>query len=633
MSQARPVRTLNPEVARKIAAGEVIDRPNAIIRELMDNSIDAGASSITVEISGGGIDKIRIIDDGSGMTPEDLQNCARPHATSKIESEIDLMNLSTLGFRGEALASIAAVARLSIQSGGYKMRASITEDHIIEAVAPIKGTIVQSEGLFENFPARRQFLKRPATEGIMCRNTFIEKALARPDIAFRFVTDGETKLNLPAGQSIKERFVMANNYSEGPELFYEFSQSSGGENPEWSFTVVIGEPAVSRTNKKEIFIYANGRRIQEYSLVQAVEYGGQGFFPNGTYPVAAVFVQVRPDLIDFNIHPAKREARFSDISALHHGLSSSIRTFFHQYTYSNFKEDKPADEEREQEFNFTPEIPNTNSESPVTASDPVYEKHISYKTSETKAEALSDFRSKYLGIKSSGLSGNGGAAGNRSSTANYSTTRNLAEQALAAAAGSGGKENEAASSLSSETQKIRYIGPCLGTFLLAEKNNSLYIIDQHAAHERILFDRLMSSQGNAPRQPLLIPYKIKTESKTQDNQLEKLKAELNRIGFETEHSSDGLWEIKTIPDRWTGTEYDLRTLLFVKQVEPKEIIRSIAAMTACKAAVKDGYVLDDITATRLVEQAFTLEDPHCPHGRPIYTVISRDKLFELVKRT
>ena len=633
MSQAKPVRTLNPEVARKIAAGEVIDRPNAIIRELMDNSIDAGASSITVEISSGGIDKIRIIDNGSGMTQEDLQNCARPHATSKIESEIDLMNLSTLGFRGEALASIAAVARLSIQSGGYKMRASITEDHIIEAVAPIKGTIVQSEGLFENFPARRQFLKRPATEGIMCRNTFIEKALARPDIAFRFVTDGETKLDLPAGQSIKERFVMANNYSEGPELFYEFSQSSGGENPECSFTVVIGEPAVSRTNKKEIFIYANGRRIQEYSLVQAVEYGGQGFFPNGTYPVAAVFVQVRPDLIDFNIHPAKREARFSDISALHHGLSSSIRTFFHQYTYSNFKEDKPADEEREQEFNFTPEIPNTNSESPVTASEPVYEKHISYKTSETKAEALSDFRSKYLGIKSSGLSGNGGATGNRSSTANYSTTRNLAEQALAAAAGSGGKENEAASTLSSKTQKIRYIGPCLGTFLLAEKNNSLYIIDQHAAHERILFDRLMSSQGNAPRQPLLIPYKIKTESKTQDNQLEKLKAELNRIGFETEHSSDGLWEIKTIPDRWTGTEYDLRTLLFVKQVEPKEIIRSIAAMTACKAAVKDGYVLDDITATRLVEQAFTLEDPHCPHGRPIYTVISRDKLFELVKRT
>ena len=610
MSQARPVRTLNPEVARKIAAGEVIDRPNAIVRELMDNAIDAGATSITVEITGGGIDKIRIIDDGAGMTREDLENCARPHATSKISTETDLMNLSTLGFRGEALASIAAVSRLSIQSGGYKMRASITEDHIIEPATELQGTIVQSEGLFENFPARRQFLKRPATEGIMCRNTFIEKALARPDISFRFVSDGEIKLDLPAGQSLKERFVKANGYSEGPELFYEFGQSSNGkkepdETTEWSFTVVIGEPAVSRTNKKEIFIYANGRRIQEYSLVQAVEYGGQGYFPNGTYPVAVVFAQVRPDLIDFNIHPAKREARFSDISALHHGLSSTIKTFFNQYTYANFAEDKPADEVRTQEFNF--EVP---------VSDSVYERHISYKPSETKSEALSDFRSKFLGVKSGSTGSTGGATGN------YKTsTHSLATQALTVATG-----NEA-------TSNIKYIGPCLGTFLLAEKNNCLYIVDQHAVHERILFDRLMNSQGDAGRQPLLIPYKIKTESKSQDNQMEKLKAELTRIGFETEHVSDGNWEIKTIPERWTGTEYDLRTLLFVKQVEPKEIIRSIAAMTACKAAVKDGYVLDDITAARLVEQAFTLEDPHCPHGRPIYTVISREKLFELVKRT
>ena len=494
------------------------------------------------------------------------------------------------------------------------MRASLTEDHIIEPSTELKGTIVQAEGLFENFPARRQFLKRPATEGIMCRNTFVEKALARPDISFRFVSDGETKLDLPAGQSIKDRFVRANGYNEAPELFYEFGQSSGGENAEWSFTVVIGEPAVSRTNKKEIFIYANGRRIQEYSLVQAVEYGGQGYFPNGTYPVAAVFAQIRPDLIDFNIHPAKREARFSDISALHHGLSSTIRAFFQQYTYSNFSEDKPADEPRGQEFDFT--APSDFS---------IHEKHISYKPSETKVEALSDFRSKYLGIKSGSVAGSSGNLGNYNSSGSFKTsTSSLAEQALSAAS----------TGISTpKTPAVKYIGPCLGTFLLAEKDNNLYIIDQHAVHERILFDRLMNNQGNAGRQPLLIPYKIKTESKTQDNQLEKLKDELTRIGFETEHISDGYWEIKTIPERWTGTEYDLRTLLFVKQVEPAQIIRSIAAMTACKAAVKDGYVLDDITAARLVEQAFTLEDPHCPHGRPIYTVISREKLFELVKRT
>ena len=182
-----------------------------------------------------------------------------------------------------------------------------------------------------------------------------------------------------------------------------------------------------------------------------------------------------------------------------------------------------------------------------------------------------------------------------------------------------------------EKAKVQYIGPALGTFLLAQKNNSLYIIDQHAVHERILFDKIMNNQGG--RQQLLIPYKIRTESKTQDNQLEKLKERLTQIGFETIKQDDGYWEITSIPERWTGTEYDFRSLIFVKNVEPEQIIRSIAAMTACKAAVKDGYVLDDETATRLVEQAFTLEDPHCPHGRPIYTVISRAKLFELVKRT
>lgn len=647
MSEKNPVKSLNPEVARKIAAGEVIDRPNAIIRELMDNSIDSGATSITVEIAGGGIDKIRILDNGCGMTKEDLQNCARPHATSKISTEVDLMNLSTLGFRGEALASIAAVARLSIISGGWKMRASITEDHILEAVAPTQGTIVQSEGLFENFPARRQFLKRNATEGLMCKNTFIEKAMARPDIAFRFIQDGQTKIDLPANQSIKDRFILANSYSEAPELFYQLSNSSGGETPDWSFDLVIGEPAVSRSNKKEINVYTNGRKIQEYSLVQAVEYGGQGFFPNGTYPVAAVFIKVRPDLVDFNIHPAKKEARFYDISALHHGLSSTIKAFFQQYTYANFQEDKPTDEIRNQEFDFNSlhplnsnnsaissnsisshtkslslnlskpsfnsmpviedKVSNYTKESIGTKSSPIYEKHISYKTFETKNQNLSDFRSKYLGIKTSNAQ-------------ELSDRASLVQAALDA-------QNDQAPA------KIKYIGPCLGTFLLAEKNNCLYIIDQHAVHERILFDQLMNNQGQASRQALLIPYKIHTESKNQDNQLEKLKEQLGKIGFETKKVSDGEWEVTSIPDRWTGTEYDFRTLIFVKHVEPQEIIRSIAAMTACKAAVKDGYILDDQAATKLVEAAFTLEDPHCPHGRPIYTVISREKLFELVKRT
>ena len=603
MSLESPVRTLNAEVARKIAAGEVIDRPNAVVRELIDNAIDSGASQITVEITGGGIEKIRVIDDGCGMTKDDLQNCARPHATSKISTEVDLMNLSTLGFRGEALASIAAVARLSITSGGFKMRASITEDHIIESVALTKGTIVQSEGLFENFPARRQFLKRAATEGVMCRNTFIEKAISRPDIAFRFVSDGETKLDLHAGQTLRDRFVDANRYEYDKNLFYEVKGAASGKEPDWSFSVITGEPAVSRSNKKDIYIYVNGRRIQEYSLVQAIEYGGQGFFPNGTYPIALVYITINPKLVDFNIHPAKKEARFYDISELHHAISSSVRTFYHNYTYQNFINDKPADEVDAFE---RPEVPAGG-----------YERHIQYKSpstgSGTTMSQVHDLRSKYMP-----------SAAKTSFSKPEVSTASLAEQAMQ----SFSKEFIAPQE---EKAKVQYIGPALGTFLLAQKNNSLYIIDQHAVHERILFDKIMNNQGG--RQQLLIPYKIRTESKTQDNQLEKLKERLSQIGFDAEKKEDGYWEITSIPERWTGTEYDFRSLIFVKNVEPEQIIRSIAAMTACKAAVKDGYVLDDETAARLVEQAFTLEDPHCPHGRPIYTVLSREKLFELVKRT
>ena len=647
MSLKNPVKKLDAEVARKIAAGEVIDRPNAIVRELMDNSIDSGAKTITVEISGGGIEKIRIVDDGCGMTKEDLQNCARPHATSKISSEIDLLNLTTLGFRGEALSSIAAVSRLSIISGGWKMRASITEDHILEPQANITGTIVQSEGLFENFPARRQFLKRPATEALMCKNTFIEKTLAHPEIAFRFIQDGEIKIDLPQNQSLKERFVMANGLLQYEDFFFEISKKSSfsSENCEWSFNVIIGEPAVSRPSKKDIEIFANGRKIQEYSLVQAVEYGCQGFFPNGTYPVAGVFIQIRPDLIDFNIHPAKKEARFYDISDLHHGLSSTIKDFFKKYTYANFSEDKSPDEIRSQDFFdiYSDNIENqTGTKNTYTS--------IHYKTSETNNAQLSDFRSKYLGIKSQNSQ-------NQSQNSYLSRTKlyDIAQQALDAQNpqsdelnqnlekkeyDSNDFQNQFSSGETFEQnqqikieEKIKFIGTCLGTFLLAEKNNCLYIIDQHAAHERILFDRLMNNQDENANQQLLIPYKIRTESKTQDLQLEKLQSRLSLIGFEIQKIEDGYWEVSSIPERWTGSEFDLKQALFVKHVEPEEIIRSIAAMTACKAAVKDGYILDPITAEKLVKQAFTLEDPHCPHGRPIYTVISREKLFELVKRT
>ena len=322
------IHVLDDTLANKIAAGEVIERPANVVKELVENSIDAKAKSIQIEIKEGGLEMIRIIDDGIGMAKEDAKLCFMRHATSKIKDDFDLFRIQSLGFRGEALASISSVCRLSITSGGYKMRSSITEDNIVEPTTPTEGTIVQAEGLFENFPARRVFLKRPSAEGTMCKNTFIEKTLPCPEKAFRFVSDGEIKLDLAPNQSLKERFVKAMELKEDISLFNEISASAIGQNPDWSFKLIIGEPSVFRSSKKDIYIFVNGRKITEYSLVQAIEYGCQGYFPNGTYPVAAVFVNINPSLVDFNIHPAKKEARFKDISDLHHGISSKTRLFF-----------------------------------------------------------------------------------------------------------------------------------------------------------------------------------------------------------------------------------------------------------------------------------------------------------------
>ena len=694
MSEKNPVKLLNPEVARKIAAGEVIDRPNAIVRELMDNAIDSGANKITVEIASGGIEKIRIVDDGCGMTKEDLQTCAKPHATSKISTETDLLNLTTLGFRGEALASISSVCRLSITSGGYKMRSSITEDNIVEPTTPTEGTIVQAEGLFENFPARRVFLKRPSAEGTMCKNTFIEKTLPCPEKAFRFVSDGEIKLDLAPNQSLKERFVKAMELKEDISLFNEISASAIGQNPDWNFRLIIGEPSVFRSSKKDIYVFVNGRKITEYSLVQAIEYGCQGYFPNGTFPVAAVFVNINPSLVDFNIHPAKKEARFKDISDLHHGISSKTRLFFQEYTNKTMiQKQEPEVVPQLFETEETTPIITNNKPKEIISSEPKlsgYQRFAkSYNSSTSSKELLSDVREKFFTNynKTEQYTYETPKVQYKSSFNDLEKVNPNTEQTLQAETKNATKEkvlslvnkaldaynsfntdqeatpkteeinhsqettsikevNEVPqktytevnipSEVATETQNFNedsfhFVGSALGTFIIAEQNNVLYIIDKHAAHERILYNKIIQAKGQ--KQELLVPYTIKTQTEEEDKYLESIQESLTEIGFTCKNCGNGNWEFSSIQERWTGSEEDLQHALLDEKVKPEEIIYSIAATAACKAAVKDGYTLDDDTASKIAKEALLLPDPHCPHGRPVYTTISREQLFALVRRT
>ena len=661
--QFRPVKRLAAEVARKIAAGEVIDRPAAVLREFLDNAVDAGAQNITAELESGGISLIRVADNGCGMSKEDLQACARPHATSKIVSDTDLESLSTLGFRGEALASIAAVSRLEITSNregeAWKTDIAGAERHMEPASLPA-GTTVVCRGLFENFPARHRFLKRPQAENLLCKQIFIEKSLPFPGKAFRLLCDGKIKLDLSAGQSLSRRFCSALEMPEKAPLFYEIrSEPNGAENADsgaapFYFSAVLGETSVYRSDRKLMYVFVNGRRVQEYALLQAIDYGAEGYFPNGSHPAACLFLTIDSSLVDFNIHPAKKEVRFKDIAPVHRAVSSAVRNFYKNLSVRSLARqaqhaDMPPDSDRESEFSAGEKKYGTASvfahggsskdspslfendgkkNTPASAFSPPKAVHEHPFTSTDARRVLYNLEKIETDRSAFKMCGDAELSAEPAVTKSSAYTQ-VHDGVLSA------PELESAGSAHTETSVssggIRYIGAALGVFLIAEKDDDLYLVDQHAGHERILFERFLESAGE--RQPLLIPLVLETPSAEDDAYLETLLPELHKAGFSLNNCGGGRWEVESVPVKWQGTERDLQGDLLDKRLAPHELIRSLAATSACRAAVKDGHLLDPQTARELLAHIFALEDPHCPHGRPVWTKISKDELFRAVRRT
>lgn len=626
----RPIKQLSPEVARKIAAGEVIDRPNAVVRELLDNAIDSGASSITLEIAGGGIDKIRITDDGCGMTKEDLIACAKPHATSKISTETDLLSLSTLGFRGEALASIASVSRLEIttrreDNPAWHLEASLTQDNVITQGVLEKGTIVQSQALFENFPARRVFLKRPSSEASLCKQTFIEKSLPNPQINFKFINDGNLKLDLLATESLIQRCIQAMELKVSEKLFFQI-EGKDATNNEWSYKLIIGDSSIYRNDKKNIHIFVNGRKIIEYSLVQAIEYGVEGSFPNGTHPVACLFLNIDSKLVDFNIHPAKREARFKDLSQIHHSISSSVKNIFLQSNKKAMFESV----EKQNTFDYQDDE----------------QKSTYTKITQEKSNYQPSFSGRFSGI-SSGNSNFSKPQFSQSSFAEKKENLDFAFKAYQEGKSqiydeeenfsesenfSFINENKASSYEKANSPDFKYLGSAFNVFLFVEKDEKIYVIDQHAAHERILFEQLLKTSGE--KQPLLFPFEFEIETESQNEYLEKIQDEMNKAGFTlSKVENSDKWQITSVPIKWQGSKQSIWDSLFEKQYEPKDFMRNFLATCACKSAIKEGTYIDEFTAKDLIKQTFELEDPHCPHGRPIWFILTQEELYQRVKRT
>lgn len=562
------IRILPPEASRLIAAGEVIDRPAAALRELIDNAIDAGASEIRVEMRGGGIDSLSVSDDGCGMSKEDLQLSVLDHATSKIESADDLLSARTLGFRGEALASIAAVARIDIVSMetsgevGWRLEKEPGKEASLSPLAARQGTKVTVRGIFERFPARRQFLKRPAAEGALCRQIFIERAIAHPSLAFVWDSGAESE-HLPA-MSFEERIALL--YPEIPgRLLARFETEAGGA----SLKAVYADPSFHRKDRKYLQVFVNRRRVPEWGFVGLLEYLFSEYLPGGMKPCAFLFVEIDPSQADFNIHPAKREVRIKNPEPIRSAFYASFKAHLRAALGSG-----PTD------LSFRP-----GAETPFP-----------------------DF------FPRQGVPG----------------ARGGAERAFWDKLTEARKTEDGSWAQESPAPPFRYLGRAFGPFLLFEKDEELFVLDQHAAHERILYDEL--SGAKSASQSLLVPFIFECGEKDEARRMKAALPELARMGYEIEVSSGDSFTVNGVP-AFLG-EKGIQALVdcFSSELPKEEAAKDIISLMACRAAVKDGDLLDDFAARNLIERALALPFPRCPHGRPIWVKFDKTTLYRMVGR-
>ncbi|MFO8065254.1 MAG: DNA mismatch repair endonuclease MutL [Spirochaetota bacterium] len=612
------VHVLPDQVSRKIAAGEVIDRPYSVVRELLDNALDAAAGQIEIHLEEGGTKSIRVVDDGVGMSREDLELCFLPHATSKISTEGDLEEVSSLGFRGEALSSIATVSRLRITSArdnsGSGNRLAVDAGKIISlGPAPAnRGTAIEVTDLFYSLPARKRFLKRASAETKMAHSTLLEKALPFPETGFRLFTDGRMKQFLPPADRVDR--VLAGYPDLGDRRLLHRIEGRGER---FSFEVVTPGLEMVRRDRKRLQVYVNGRRVWEYGLVQAVEYAFSDYIPGGLYPSAFVFLEVDPREVDFNIHPAKREVRFRSIREIHSTLTKTLREFLKQ------------------------DLGKRGREGRVPFSSPEL-----FETAHGGPQANPAKHTGTWSVADAGRAPGSGAAANREAGTDRGAGNGPGGHSpQSAGAGReylrGEPRGEARSQPAFDLtrrfevpsvvpESVTYLGQAMRLFLVGENADGIYLVDQHAGHERVLYERLRS----APRvQHLLVPVEIETTDEEAEL-LSSRRTDLAEAGIHVAPRNNATtWVLTAIPAVEGLEAHAFAETLHELSALPEELERDFYADLACKAAIKDGDTVDPQTGEALMREIFHLETPHCPHGRPLWLELSRDQLFHLIGRS
>lgn len=607
------IQVLDQDTINQIAAGEVIERPAAVVKELVENAIDAGATAVTIEIKEGGLSFIRITDNGSGIAKDEIATAFLRHATSKIQSKEDLLTVKSLGFRGEALSSIAAVAQVELITRrpeditGARYEIAGGKEKEWQEIGCPEGTTFVVRNLFYNTPARRKFLKTKTTEGGYVQELVLRYSLAHADIRFHYIADGRTRLQTSGDGKLKTNIF----YNFGPDItkcMVEVEESRQG----MTLSGYIGKPELSRGNRTFMNYFVNGRYIKSKVITSAIEHAYKNYMMSRRYPFTALNLTIDSGFLDVNVHPAKMEVRFTNEEDVYNLFFKAISDAL-------------------QSISLIPDVSLSRDSNP-----PGPEKKTAEISAEKKGpEPFEHVRAANRKAAKDRMEASAGAvAPPPVPRAAYPKEVHESESYSFQQIGMEVEE-------SGQTPRFHIIGQVFSTYWLIEYDMQLLIIDQHAAHEKVLYEKLMRhlSEKEGLTQNLAAPVVISLT----DREAAVLQEHMDyfaRLGFRVEHFGEKDYLITGVPaDFLNIASKDLFMDILDglsggsgRTGQPEAALERCASM-ACKAAVKGNHSMSYEEAERLIGQMLQMEQPyHCPHGRPTAIAISKQEFEKKFKR-
>ncbi len=592
-----PIRILAPHEAAKIAAGEVIERPASVVKELIENSLDAGATQISVEVREGGLALIRVADNGCGIEPGELRLAFERHATSKVAAEEDLWRIATLGFRGEALPSIAAagevelISRVAGNDVGARIRVRDGEVAEEGSGAASPGTVFSVRRLFSSQPARLKFVRSPGSESTQVTSVISHYAMAYPEVRFDLVIDGRTTLQTPGGGSLTD--AVAAVY--GADIAAAAIEIDAPPEHDGAVGVrgIVVDPRMHRASRNYIGLYVNRRWVKNRALTFAVEEAYQGMLPFGRHPIAVLDLRIPPDEVDVNVHPTKAEVRLRNERAVFGVLQRAVRRV----------------------LSDSATVPPASPSLWAGGSAPPSERPPLFLTQTPVQSAL-------LSVRPALTPQPPLPQGERRSTS---------------------REAVSAATMIERLPLLRAVGQAGNTYVIAEGPDGMYLVDQHAAHERVLYEHALAAvrAGTPDVQGLLEPLTIELSAPHRALVAEHAAA-FEGLGFDIEHFGDSAFVVRTVPSQLAGDDVPRHIAELLDRIARDADAQSeasrdpqhrVAASLACHAAVRAGMAMSPVEQRELLQQLESSESPRtCPHGRPTMIHLTADAIAREFRR-